>query len=69
MTTRTLYYVFDIEYVVIVFGAGQVDLIGSNDTRAMTAAVMVDRLLEPENFILILNENDFGPVNAVVSSV
>ncbi|CAM9194226.1 unnamed protein product, partial [Laminaria digitata] len=30
---------------------------------------MVDRLLEPENFILILNENDFGPVNAVVSSV
>ena len=35
----------------------------------MTAALMVDRMLEPENFILMLNENDFGPVNAVVSSV
>lgn len=51
------------------FDAGQVDLDGSSDTRAMTAALMVDRLLEPENFILMLNENDFGPVNAVVSAV
>eukprot|EP00904_Undaria_pinnatifida_P004672 jgi/Undpi1/14205/HiC_scaffold_9.g03854.m1 len=47
----------------------EVDLNGANDSRAMAAATIVDRLLEPENFILLLDENSFGPVNAVISSV
>lgn len=35
----------------------------------MQAAGLVDRLMQPENFIVMLDENDFGPSNAVVASV
>lgn len=45
------------------------DLSGGDDTRSMTAAALVDKLFMPENFILLLDENRFGPVNAAVSSV
>lgn len=47
----------------------KVDVSGSGGTRAMSAATLVDRMMEPENFVLMLDENKFGPVNAVVSSV
>lgn len=47
----------------------QVDVSGGGGTRATTAAAMVDRMLQPENFILMLDENRYGPVNAVLSSV
>ena len=30
---------------------------------------MVDTLFSPEKFVLLLDENRFGPVNAAVSSV
>jgi len=35
----------------------------------MTAALLVDRMMEPENFVLMLDENTFGPANAAVTSV
>lgn len=49
--------------------AAQVDLSGEGDTRSMAAATMVDRLMQPENFVLAMDENQFGPVNVVVTSV
>lgn len=45
------------------------DLSSGDDTRSMTAAALVEKLFMPENFVLLLDENRFGPVNAAVSSV
>lgn len=45
------------------------DLSGGGETHAVKAAGLVDRLMQPENFIVVLKDNSFGPVNAVVSSV
>eukprot|EP00752_Nemacystus_decipiens_P006071 g5479.t1 len=47
----------------------EVDLSGLAETRAVSAAILVDRMMKPENFVLVVDENRFGPVNAVVSSV
>lgn len=47
----------------------QVDLSEGGDTRAMAAAGIVDRMLLPENFVLMLDANRFGPVNAAITSV
>ncbi|CAN0422794.1 unnamed protein product [Pylaiella littoralis] len=47
----------------------EVDVSGGGSTRAVTAAGLVDRMLQPGNFILMLDENRFGPVNAVLSSI
>lgn len=35
----------------------------------MSAAILVDRMMDPDSFVLMLDENEFGPVNAAVTSV
>lgn len=47
----------------------QVFLEDDGETRAAAAATAVDRLLDPDNFVLMVEENDFGPINAVVTGV
>lgn len=38
-------------------------------SRSLLAAAAVDRAMDPENFVLMVEHNPFGPINAVLSGV